>query len=228
VTSLQAVLFDLDGTLMDTPLAIADVVRRVLAAQGHPAAPPERITALVGVSLAPLFADLLGVDSTSPQVHEAITEYRRLYERDVTARAHELVYPGVPEGLAQLRAVGLKLAVATNKIESVAVAMLDVGGLLPFFDVVVGADMVEAPKPDPAMAHHAARLLGVPVTSCVMVGDTTHDVRMARAAGMPVIALTHGAHDHATLTAAGAGVVVPTFPDAVADVTARAGRRAAR
>lgn len=220
---VRGVLFDLDGTLMDTPLAIAAVVREVIAGRAGTDVPPEQVRRLVGMPLGPLFAQLLNIPDTDPAVQEAITDYRQLYARHVTPRSRELLYPGVEDGLAALRDLGLKLAVATNKISPVARAMLEAGSILDLFDTVIGADDAP-PKPDPRMGLLAAQAIGVPPEQAVMVGDTAYDVLMASGAGMRSVGLTHGAEDEAALREAGATVIFADFPAAVRWLGAHAGQ----
>ncbi|WP_052326847.1 HAD family hydrolase [Deinococcus peraridilitoris] len=93
VPPLSAVLFDLDGTLMDTPPAVARVFRQILAARGHPDVSPARVRALVGTRLPNLLATLLNVGVDSQEVEEAVADYRRLYKLHVTPRAEALLYP---------------------------------------------------------------------------------------------------------------------------------------
>ena len=141
--------------------------------------------------------------------------YRRLYELHVTPRAEALLYPGVKSGLSGLHDAGFALAVATNKLQAVAVAMLETAGIAHFFPVVVGSDMGPLPKPHPALGLLAAERLHAQSTNCVMIGDTAHDVQMAQQAGMRSVALTHGTHDHERLQRAEPTIVLHSFGAAV-------------
>ena len=114
-----------------------------------------------------------------------------------------------------LRDLGLRLAVATSKIRSGALAQLEAAGIAQHFEVVAGYDSVERPKPDPQMALYVLERLGVRPAGTVMVGDTTHDLLMAHGAGLRAIAVTYGAHDEATLRTESPEWVAKDFQEVV-------------
>ena len=114
-----------------------------------------------------------------------------------------------------LRDLGVRLAVATSKIQSGAVAQLEAAGIAKHFEVIAGYDSVERPKPDPQLALHVLNRLGLEPPQAIVVGDTTHDLLMARGAGVPAIAVTYGAHDEATLRTESPRWLVHDFPEAV-------------
>lgn len=209
-----AALFDLDGTLLDTPRAIARTLGMVLEHYGAPPRPFAELYALVGLPLPETLAGLLGWEADSDAIRGAVAFYRAAFARTVLPAAPELVFPGVREGLAALAAEGFGLAVATNKYRGSAVALLDAAGFGSTFRVVVGADDVPRPKPDPAMAFVAITRLRA-AGPAVMVGDTTHDIAMAHAAGIASIGVTYGAHDLHRLAAARPSATVDSFPQVV-------------
>ncbi|MFD5920029.1 HAD family hydrolase [Kitasatospora sp. NPDC058201] len=208
------VLFDLDGTLADTPQAIATLLTAVLAERGvHPGA--DAVRATVGLPLEPSLARLLGRPADGPEVAAAAADYQRRFRAHLTATGAALRYPGVATGLRRLAGAGLRLAVATSKPRGAAEKILALMGVADAFAVVAGHDSVEHGKPHPAMARYAADRLGLSAESCVVVGDGVADVGMARAAGMRVIGVSYGAATAAELTAAGAERVVDCFPEVV-------------
>jgi phosphoglycolate phosphatase len=162
------------------------------------------------------FSSLLGLPAESPEVENAIAEYRRLWRANVVPRSAELLYPGVAEGVQVLRDIGLRLAVATSKVQSGAVAQLEAAGIANHFEVVAGYDSVERPKPDPQLALHVLERLGVGPDRAIVVGDTTHDLLMARGAGVRAVAVTYGAHDAATLATESPDFVAHDFAEVVA------------
>ena len=190
---LEAVIFDLDGTLVDTPKVI--VATALEALRGRPWAMPEpqAIRATIGLPLTVAFSGLLGLPETSPGVEEVVEEYRRLWRANVIPRSADLLFPGVAEGIQLLRDLGLHLAVATSKVRSGAVAQLEAAGIAKHFEVVAGYDSVERPKPDPQIALHVLRGLGV----------------------APEVAVTYGAHDQATLRTESPEWVAADFPEVV-------------
>jgi phosphoglycolate phosphatase len=151
--------------------------------------------------LAVAFRSLLGACVSESLVDHCIGTYQRKFNEIVLPSAKSLVYPGVAEGLDQLRADGVVLAVATSKFHANADSLLAAAGLRSAFSLVVGADEVDRPKPNPDMGEYVLGKLGVPATRAVMIGDTTHDVLMARAVGMRSIAVTYGVHGRRELLA---------------------------
>jgi phosphoglycolate phosphatase len=196
---LKGVVFDLDGTLVDTPRVIVETGLAALAHRGRSGPTPEAIRATIGLPLTVAFSGLLGLPEDSTDVRAVVEEYRRLWRANVIPRSAELLYPGVREGVAALREEGLRLGVATSKIQSGAVAQLEAAGIARHFDVIAGFDAVSRPKPEPDLALFVLERLGVAAPDGVAVGDTTHDLLMARAAGLRTIAVAYGAHDEATL-----------------------------
>ncbi|WP_380283600.1 HAD family hydrolase [Kitasatospora purpeofusca] len=208
------VLFDLDGTLADTPGAITTLLTAVLAERGvRP--DPDELRATVGLPLEPSLARLLGRPADGPEVAGAAADYQARFRAHLTGAGAALCYPGVPEGLRRLTAAGLRLAVATSKPRGAAEKILALMGAADAFTVVAGHDSVDHGKPHPAMARYAAERLGLPAGSCVVVGDGVADVGMGRAAGMRVIGVSYGAATAAELTAAGADPVVGSFAEVV-------------
>ncbi|MFG1699560.1 HAD family hydrolase [Nonomuraea sp. NPDC049309] len=213
-------VFDLDGTLVDTPRAIVETFTAAFGALNAPAPAPAAIRATIGLPLQRAFGGLLGADPDGDLVTEAIRHYQRLFKETVLPRARELVFPGVAEGLAELRARGSVLAVATSKVSASAEALLRASRLREEFALVVGADQVTRPKPDPESGLLVLRTLGVPARRAVMVGDTSHDIHMASAAGMRSIAVTYGVHSTDELAAAAPTRFAATFGEVVALIEA--------
>jgi phosphoglycolate phosphatase len=212
---LEAVIFDLDGTLVDTPKVIVATALEALRGRPWAMPTPEAIRATIGLPLTVAFAGLLGFDEGSAEVGEVVAEYRRLWRANVIPRSAELLYPGVAEGVQLLRDLGLKLAVATSKITSGAVAQLEAAGIAGHFEVIAGFDSVERPKPDPQMARDVLERLRAAPAAAVVVGDTTHDLLMAHGAGLRAVAVTYGAHDEATLRTESPDWVAHDFVEAV-------------
>jgi phosphoglycolate phosphatase len=136
-----------------------------------------------------------------------------LFREIILPRAGDLIFPGVRDGLVDLHGQGVALAVATSKFYASADALLTAAGLREWFDVVVGADQVTHPKPHPEAGQIIMRRLGISADRTVMVGDTTHDLLMAKAAGMPSIAVTYGVHSAEELKSADPTFIAETFGD---------------
>ena len=207
----RLVLFDLDGTLVDSTPGIWASIRVAAAELGLPAPTPAQLTAMVGPPLEEGFAGAFGL--AAADVDRAVRAYRDHYRAG--AMFDVAVYPGVPELLAGLRADGALLAVATSKPEPFAVPILEHVGLLAAFDSVHGATL------DGAVRHKeqvvAAALAAHPDgVRPVLVGDRLHDVLGARVHGLPCIGAGWGPAPPGELEAAGAAAVAAT-PAGVVD-----------
>ncbi|WP_328498072.1 HAD family hydrolase [Streptomyces sp. NBC_00414] len=222
----SAFVFDIDGTLADTPNAIAEligsVVRDLGARPGH-----AEVLATVGKPLEASLAGLLGTCVHDTVTAEAAARYRRRFTTDVLSRGPALLLPGVTEGLDRLRSAGRPLGIATSKIYASAHALLDATGILNRFDTVVCHNMVERGKPHPDMALRALADLGAQASRSWYVGDTVTDMAMARAAGLRTVAVSYGVDSAEALAAAGAGHVVADFP-AVIDILLHGAPRTTR
>jgi phosphoglycolate phosphatase len=202
----RAVLFDMDGTLIDTPAGILRVYHAVLAEQGRTAAKAD-MRATIGRPLVPSLASLLGVSAEDPRVERAVARTRALFTELVVPNARELIFPGIPELLAELRVQGRPLAVVTSKIRRSAEELLGAAGLLDQFDTLSCHGMTERGKPHPDLALLAASELDVPPQECVVVGDGVDDIRMAVAAGMPAYGVDFGVATREELVEVGAAEV---------------------
>lgn len=211
VTCLVA--FDLDGTLVDTPNAIVETFNAAFAAIGAPARESAAIKATIGRPIGEAFQSLLDTTPDDERVGEGIRQYRLAFHDLVVPKAPELVFPGVAAGLGTLRDNGFTLAIATSKFHASADALLRAAGLRDAFTVVAGADDVAHPKPHPEMGQLIMRTVGVEPDRAFMVGDTVHDVVMARSAGMRSIAVTYGIHSAAELASARPTWLADTFED---------------
>ena len=206
----RLVLFDLDGTLVDSTPGIWASVRVAAAALGLPAPTAEQLRQMVGPPLQDGFALVLGVPPDD--VPRAVAAYREHYAAgallDVT------VYAGIPALLAQLTADGATLAITTSKPEPFAVRVLEHTGLRPFFASVHGATMDGA-------VRHKDQVVGLALAAHpdgerpVLVGDRAHDVLGAAAHGLPCIGAGWGPAPPGELADAGA-VVVATPAEVVA------------
>ncbi|SNR70318.1 phosphoglycolate phosphatase [Haloechinothrix alba] len=211
---------DLDGTLLDTPGLIVEACTAAFTSIDVAVPDAGEIRATIGLPLEQAFSTLLGLPEDDPTVTRGMRQYRALFDEIALPEAESLPFPGVSRGLATLRAAGFTLAVATSKSHAGAHALLAAAGLRDRFAMVVGADQVSRPKPDPEMARLIMRRCGVSGERAVMVGDTSHDVVMAKAAGMRSIAVTSGVHGREQLATAGPDRVADDFDEVVATILA--------
>ena len=219
MTAGRLVLFDLDGTLVDSEPGIFASVLSAAATLGLPEPTAEQLRAMVGPPLQDGFALVLTVPPDD--VPRAVAAYRETYSGgallDVT------VHDGVPELLAALADAGAVLAVATSKPETFAVRVLEATGLLPFFASVHGATL------DGAVRHKdqvvAAALAAHPEgRDPVLVGDRSHDVVGAAANGLPCIGAGWGPAPDGELEAAGAAFVAATPSEVLSALAETIGR----
>lgn len=201
--SLAAVIFDLDGTLVDSAPDLAAAANALLSKQGLPPLATREIAVMVGDGVAKLVERVLVARQASGvPLADAVTRFTAFYERHPATLTR--VYPGVPEGLRRLRDTGLRLGLSTNKPERATRLILDRLDLAEFFSAVVTGDSLRARKPDPAPIRLVLRQLEIEPGAAVMVGDHVNDVLAAEAAGVRVIFARYG-YGRATL-----GTVAPT------------------
>lgn len=211
----KAAIFDLDGTLVDSPSAIVRTFTAVFAKMEITGIEPAAIRATVGIPLETAFGTLMGLAADDDLVVTGVGHYHTLFREIVLPDSARLVFPGVPAGLTALRDKGYVLAVATSKFHANADAMLTAAGLRDRFALVVGADQVERPKPAPDSGELVLRELGISAGEAVMVGDTTHDLLMAKAAGIRSIGVTYGVHRRAELVTAEPTWLADSFDEVV-------------
>jgi len=190
----RAVLFDLDGTLVDSAPDIAAAADRVLVDCGLPARGVERIRSYIGGGADRLIhrclTDRLDGVADGALFDTALAAFFRHYAAGLTVST--LPYPGVIDTLAALRARGYALGCVTNKPGRFTAPLLAALALAPYFEVVVAGDTLAVKKPDPAPLLHAAALLGADAATTTMVGDSMADLKAARAAGMRVLCVSYG------------------------------------
>ena len=203
---VEAVLFDLDGTLMDTDdQAVEALVRRLQRLRWpHPQRAARRLVMACETpgNVMMTLLDVLGLDALLNTFTDRLRRWRGL-----RTRADFHIITGVEEMLVELSG-RYRLAVVTTRGLAESEAFLDQYNLRGFFDALVTRESTWRLKPHPAPIRHAARLLGVPVERCVMVGDTTVDVRAARRAGAWAVAVLCGFGEREELERAGAHVIL--------------------
>lgn len=183
------VVFDWDGTLIDSTATIARSIMAAAADLGLPVPEFEQASHVIGLGLADALAR--AVPSLPPErAHEFSARYRHHY---FAAEDTLALFAGAREFLDALRDSGAQLAVATGKSTPGLMRALETTGLKPYFDGTRCADQTH-PKPHPAMLLELSEELAVPTERMLMVGDTTHDLGMARAARVAAIGVTYGAH----------------------------------
>ncbi|PZW41147.1 MULTISPECIES: phosphoglycolate phosphatase [unclassified Pseudomonas] len=190
----RLVMFDLDGTLVDSVPDLATAVDRMLVELGRKPAGVERVRQWVGNGARVLVRRALAGGLDHSAVGEAETEEALARFLDIYADCHELItlYPGVHELLEALSTAAVELAVVTNKPERFVAPLLEQVGLGGYFRWIIGGDTLPQQKPDPAALLQVMRLAGVSQAQSLFVGDSRTDVLAARAAGVPCVAVSYG------------------------------------
>ena len=198
--SSRAIVFDLDGTLVDSLPDIVESFAASVASVGHSPPDPALIRSWVGLPL----EDMARAFVPERDVGAVVNAYRATYPTRFTRLTRP--FPGVLEALSTLRARGFRLAVATTKRTAMANDLLEALGMRAALDVVQGTDGFPH-KPAPDVVLRALAALGTP--GSWMVGDTVHDVQAGRAAGLGTYAVTWGTHDAMRLRSADPDWVEP-------------------
>jgi phosphoglycolate phosphatase len=208
---VKLVIFDCDGTLVDSQHMICAAMQAAFAAQGLPLPARERLLSVVGLSLAEAFTDL-GAGADGYPVHSLAEQYKAAFQALRKAEKHlEPLYPGAREAIEELAArPDVVLGLATGKSRRGVDLVLGHHGLLDRFMTIQTADTAPS-KPHPAMVEQAMAEIGVGPRDTVVVGDTVFDVAMAHAAGAGAIGVSWGYHDPQALRAAGAHTVIEVF-----------------
>jgi pyrophosphatase PpaX len=182
-----ALLFDLDGTIVDTIELIMGSMEYAFSEFEGPR--PSREEWLEGLGI-PLRTQLAARARSVEELDWMIAKYR-LYQGEHHDRM-TVLYPGMADVLRELRRRGHPMGIVTSKFHAGAVKALAHVECIDFFDVIVGGDTLERAKPDPDPVLHAIAELGVPAENAVMIGDSPHDIRAGRAAGARTAAVLWG------------------------------------
>jgi phosphoglycolate phosphatase len=184
-------LFDLDGTLVDSAPDLCAALNAMLREEGHAPLPLVRVKQMIGDGVPALVARALAASGVDPAAAAgALPRFLELYEAGAVRFTRP--YPAVPETLGILRRRGYRTAVCTNKPQRATRAVLDGLGLSALFDGVAGGDRYPVKKPDPGHLLGLIDEIGGRAAVSAMVGDSENDAAAARAAGMPLLLMRYG------------------------------------
>jgi phosphoglycolate phosphatase len=186
-------VFDLDGTLIDSAPDMHLAVNRMLAGLGaNPLSLPE-IRTMVGDGASALIARALAArHCVTADPGKALAEFLAYYEADPTAVTK--TFPGVPETLERLRAAGLQLAICTNKPTRLTQMIIERLGISQYFTRVLAGDSMPFRKPDPRALMEVLNGFDTPPAATIMVGDSEVDAATAHGANVPFVLMTYGYH----------------------------------
>jgi phosphoglycolate phosphatase len=190
---MRTIAFDLDGTLIDTAPDLISTLNLVLAGEGLPPLDHDEARRMIGGGVLAMIERALaaeGRDPPRPQIDRMFRAFVDYYGAHIAERSRP--YPHVDAVLTRLRAEGFRLAVCTNKLEFLSVRLLDALKLRHHFVAICGRDTFGVHKPDPEMLRRTILCAGGEPEHAIMVGDSGTDMRTARAAAIPIIAVDFG------------------------------------
>jgi phosphoglycolate phosphatase len=191
--SALTIVFDLDGTLVDTAPDLVDTLNVIFAREGFAPLAYEHARNFVGGGARVMIArgfNAQGRALSPNKLEQLFKDFIAHYSEHLTDRS--LPFPGLTEALDLLAARGCRFAVCTNKLEALSVQLLGKLGLADRFATICGQDTFGIQKPDPEILRRTIRAAGGTVETAVMIGDSVTDIRTARAAGIPVIVVDFG------------------------------------
>ncbi|GJD93763.1 HAD family hydrolase [Methylobacterium iners] len=189
-------VFDLDGTLAETAGDLVGTLNVILQREGLQALPVEEARDLIGAGAKALIQrgfSAVGEPLTTERLETLFVDFLDHYGHHICDHSH--LYPGVIDALDKLEAMGFRLAVCTNKVEGHAVRLLEALGVAPRFAAICGRQTFPFSKPDPRHITLTIAQAGGDPERAVMVGDSRADIDAAKAAGIPVVAVTFGYTD---------------------------------
>ena len=186
----RAVLFDLDGTLIDSAPDLGAAADKMRVARGMPSLPLDTYRHMAGAGARGMLGIAFGMEPEHPAYDALREEFFVNYENCMTQRTY--AFEGIPELIAQLRSLGLPWGVVTNKSMRFAGPLTRQMPLFASAGAVIGGDSTPYTKPHPEPLFEAARRLELQPADCIYVGDDERDVKAGRAAGMPTVAACYG------------------------------------
>jgi len=204
-------VFDLDGTLIDSAPDLHACLNRLLASEGRRSLSLREVIGMVGDGVPELVRRAYEATGGVPDnIEDRIDHYRGLYGNALADKSAP--YPGVTETLAQLFEAGHRMAICTNKPFAPTMEILDTFGLARFFKSVAGGDSLPVRKPDPGHLLGLLEMLGSAPQRAVMIGDSGNDIQVAIHAGVRSIAVSYG-YRKQPVHELGADLVVDRFSD---------------
>lgn len=212
----ELVLFDLDGTLVDSVPDLAQAVDRMLSALGKPEAGVDKVRTWVGNGAAVLVERAISDEMYPSDIDQGEFEKAYALFLDYYAQAtadQSVLYPGVEQCLQSLQQQSIRMGVVTNKPIRFTDTMLEGFGLSGYFDVVLGGDSLPQKKPEPEPLLEAMKRCDVEPESTLMVGDSKSDVGAARAAGCPVVCVPYGYNHGQDIADSNPDLIVESLSD---------------
>jgi phosphoglycolate phosphatase len=217
----STIVFDLDGTLIDTAPDLIDTLNHLLARHDLPVVPFESARPLIGGGSKALLERALktaGRECSAVQIDRLYEEFIAHYAAHIADRSRP--FPQLEATLKSLAVEGRRLAVCTNKLEWLAKRLLAMLNLAQYFDAICGQDTFGVQKPDPQILRLTISRVGGEPAHAIMIGDSVTDLRTARAAQVPIIAVDFG-YNQVPIATLGPDRVISSFaelPAAIRDI----------
>jgi phosphoglycolate phosphatase len=209
--SAPTIVFDLDGTLVDTAPDLVDTLNIILAREGLPPVPFDTARNMIGGGARTLIERGLqaeGRPGIAAEVDRLYKDFVGHYGEHLADRSQP--FPGAIAAIEELAGRGCRFAICTNKLEWLSIRLLDALGISRHFAAVCGQDTFGVQKPDPQILLQTIRKAGGQSACAVMVGDSINDIEVARAAGVPVIAVDFG-YTETPISALNPDVIIGDF-----------------
>ena len=213
MSEFTALLFDLDGTLIDSAPDVCASVNRVLKTMGRPLVSVQDIKLLVGFGARTLVAktlEMTGPPGDEEDIDFLLSSFLDSYRRNPSE--HTVLFPGARDALERFTQAGIILGLCTNKPAATCFPVLDALDLRRYFTTVVCGDTQEFPKPDPRHVFHTLDLMKAAREETVFIGDSETDIEAAKNAGLPSILVTFG-YCHLPLDSLGADALIEHFDE---------------
>jgi len=220
---MSTLVFDLDGTLVDTAPDLIDTLNLIFEREGLPPVPYDTARNLIGGGARLMIARGIEAEGrTLPpgELDRMFADFIAHYSAHIADRSRP--FPGLLEALDALETEGWRFAVCTNKLEHLSLLLLRQLGIARRFAVICGQDTFAVQKPDPEVLRRTVAAAGGTLQTSIMVGDSLTDIRVARAAGIPIIAVDFG-YTEQPVSELGPDRVISRFvqlPAAVAEISA--------
>jgi phosphoglycolate phosphatase len=217
------VVFDLDGTLIDTAPDLIETLNVILRNERLPAVPYEEARLMIGGGarrMLELGLKADGRNASDPELERMFKDFLKYYAEHIADRSQP--FPGLEGALDVLAAKGCKFAVCTNKLESLSRQLLDALNMTARFEFICGQDTFGSMKPDPEVLRRTIQKSGGDISRAVMVGDSATDINTAKAAKVPVVAVDFG-YTEIPVNKLGPDRIISDFsalPDAVFELMA--------
>lgn len=207
--AIQVVIFDLDGTLVDSSIDICYAINYALEGLNVPAVTVPMTISLIGEGITRLFEKIIEVHHIPSDKEPLIIRFLDHYSAHLADNT--TVYPGVMDTLDALN--GCPKVVISNKREDFSATLLELLGMRKYFDLIVGSDTTPEKKPSPVPIRYVLSRFGIRPEEAVIIGDSTFDIEAGKAAGIRTIAVTYGYRPLSLLQ--GADFIVDSMPDVI-------------